>query len=152
MNSTTLSRLKTQLDCLPEIIGEANPEELRLRPPSGKWSAHENLAHLLRHHEIMIERIRKILSDDVTQLSRYSAEDDPEWPRYSALSTTEVVEQLRANRKRLVEMVEKLTPEQMRRVGVHARMGKMALSAWLEFFLLHEGHHLYIAFLRARGA
>jgi len=51
-----------------------------------------------------------------------------------------------------VATVQELTPEQMGRQGVHSRMGAMPLSAWLEFFLVHEGHHLYLTFLRARGA
>jgi hypothetical protein len=152
VNPSQLSRLQNQLDSLPEVLGLATPEELSRWPASGKWSAHENLAHLLRHHQIMMERIRRILSEDAPQLERYSAEDDPEWPRYTALPTNAVLDQLRSHRKHLITLVEELTPEQMGRKGVHSRMGALPLSAWLEFFLVHEGHHLYLAFLRARGA
>lgn len=152
MNPSTLSRLANQLECLPEVLGSATPEALRRRPASGKWSAHENLAHLLRHHEITLQRVKCILSEDAPRLDRYSAEEDPDWSRYVALSTDEVLEQLRMNRIRLIAAVEKLTPEQLTRVGVHTRMGPLQLSTWLEFFLVHEGHHLYMIFLRTRGA
>jgi uncharacterized damage-inducible protein DinB len=152
MNPSTLSRLMNQLDGLPEVLGSAPPQALRRHPASGKWSAHENLAHLVRHHEIMLERVRRILAEDAPRLDPYRAEDDPEWPRYAALSTAEALNQLRTNRRRLIAAVEKLTPEEMSRTGVHTRMGPMALSTWLEFFLLHEAHHLYVALLRARGA
>lgn len=152
MNPSTLSRLKSQLDCLPDVLGSATPEALRQRPASGKWSAHENLAHLVRHHEIMLGRVERILSENAPRLDRYEPEEDSEWPRYAALPTGEALEQLRLNRSRLTAMVEKLTPEQMARIGVHTRMGPLPLSTWLEFFILHEGHHLYVALQRARGA
>jgi uncharacterized damage-inducible protein DinB len=152
MNPSTLSRLANQLECLSEVLGSASPEALRRRPSSGKWSVHENLAHLLRHHEITLERMRRILSENEPRFDRYSAEEDSEWPRYAALSTDEVREQLRANRSQLIASIEKLTPEQLARVGIHTRLGALPLSTWLEFFLLHEGHHLYAVFLRARGA
>jgi uncharacterized damage-inducible protein DinB len=148
----TASLLLNQLDSLPEILGAATAEDLCRRPASGKWSAHENLAHLLRLHEVMIERIRRILSEDEPTLDRYSAEGDPDWPRYVALPTNAVLDQLRSHRQRLVATVQELKPDQTGRLGVHSRMGPMPLSTWLEFFLVHEGHHLYLAFLRARGA
>jgi uncharacterized damage-inducible protein DinB len=152
MKPSTLSRLKTQLDSLPDVLGAATPEELSRRPSSGKWSARENLAHLARHHEIMLARVRRILSEDAPRLDRYDAASDSEWPRYAAMSTGEMLEQLRMSRTQLIAIVETLTPEQMARVGVHTRMGPMPLSTWLEFFILHEGHHLYAVFQRARGA
>jgi uncharacterized damage-inducible protein DinB len=152
LNPHTLSRLLNQLDSLPEVLGAATPEDLCRRPASGKWSAHENLAHLLCHHEIMLERIRRIVSEDAPRMERYSAEDDAEWPYYAALPTNVVLEQLRSQRQRIIAIVQELSPDQMGRVGVHSRMGSMPLSTWLEFFLTHEGHHLYLAFLRARGA
>lgn len=151
MNSSTTSRLKTQLDCLSDVLGSAPPQALSQRTASGKWSALENLAHLIRHHEIMLERIRRILDEDAPALDRYNAEEDPDWPRCAALPLAEILEQLQANRQRLIAIVDRLTPEQMSRTGIHARMGPMPLSTWLEFFLLHEGHHLYTTLLRARG-
>ena len=48
-----------------------------------------------------------------------------------------------------------LTPEQLRRTGVHAKFGPMDVPRWLEFFLVHEAHHLYVSLQRlaeARGA
>ena len=152
MNLSTLSRLKTQLDCLPEALGSASVEVLLRRSLPGKWSAHENLAHLVRHHEVMLQRIQRILSEDPPKLDRYSAEEDPDWPACAALSPGIAIERLRVSRERLIATIERLTPDQMARTGIHSRMGPLSLSAWLEFFLLHEAHHLYLVFLRVRGA
>ena len=38
-----------------------------------------------------------------------------------------------------------LSPAETARTGLHPTFGEMDVTAWLEFFLLHEAHHLYIA-------
>ena len=152
MTPSIVARIKNQLDCLPEVLGSASRDSLHSRPVPGKWSAHENLAHLLRVQEVMFSRMERILVEDSPRLDRYDAQSDPDWPRYAALPTDQVLEQLVTTRKRLVATLEKLSPEALARIGVHSRMGAMPLVTWLEFFLVHEAHHLYATFLRIRGA
>jgi DinB family protein len=150
----TLRRLETQLQALSTILGKAAPSEIDARPPSGQWSARENLAHLARHHEVMLARLARILAEDEPLLERYRAEDDPEWPRWSARPARDVLKALPRLRARLVARARSLTPAQEQRVGVHARFGPMTVGRWLEFFLVHEAHHLYVVFARlaeARG-
>jgi uncharacterized damage-inducible protein DinB len=64
--------------CLQLLFGGRSPEAITRRPASGKWSAHENLAHLARIHEVYLDRIRRILSEKRPLLNRYKAEEDPE--------------------------------------------------------------------------
>ncbi len=151
LSKSTTSRLTTQLECLQVILGGRDAAVMRRRPASGKWSAHENLAHLARIHEIYLERIRRILSEERPQLPRYTAEDDPEWPRWVRMSTEEVVQRLTALRDELVRVVTPLSLDRLNRIGVHSALGGMTIPEWIEFFLLHEAHHLYAAMQRARG-
>ena len=37
------------------------------------------------------------------------------------------------------------------RVGVHPKFGEMTVALWLEFSLVHEGHHLYVVLQQARS-
>jgi len=151
LSQSTRSRLATQLECLQVILGGRDAAAINRRPASGKWSAHENLAHLARMHEITLERIRRILDEDRPTLNRYRAEDDPEWPQWTAMRTEEVVGRLSTLRDDLIQLVTRLSPEQLSRVGVHGALGGMTIPEWSEFFLLHEAHHLYAAMQRARG-
>jgi hypothetical protein len=41
--------------------------------------------------------------------------------------------------------------DQRSRIGIHGVLGGMTIPEWIEFFLLHEAHHLYVAMQRARG-
>jgi hypothetical protein len=152
MLSPSLSvRLATQLEALATALGDATPETLAHRPSAEKWSAHENLAHVARHHEVFLERVERILSEDAPQIARYRAEDDPEWPRWAALATATVLDRLKALRQQLVQRVTPLDDAELARIGVHSAFGPLPLAAWIEFFLLHEAHHLYVIMGRARG-
>ena len=112
---------------------------------------HENLAHLARHHTVVLDRVRKVLAEHRPKLPRYAAEEDAEWPVWSALSTDDVLTRLKTLREELAALVEGLTEEQLARTAVHSSLGEMSLPLWIEFFLLHEAHHLYVVMKRARG-
>ena len=142
-------RLRTQLDCLGLLL-EVPAEAMERQPAPGKWSARENLAHLARYHEVFRSRLEKMLLEDRPELPRYRAEDDAEWPRWQALPLLEILGRMQAARAELVEFVGALSPEQWKRVGVHSKFGAMSVELWIEFFLLHEAHHLYVVLGRAR--
>ncbi|HEY7509324.1 MAG TPA: GNAT family N-acetyltransferase [Vicinamibacteria bacterium] len=150
--ASSLERLRTQLDALPVILGDASAEALRRPRPSGEWSAHENLAHMARQQEVFRGRLERILAEEAPALPQYRAEDDPEWPAWAALATGEVLARLRAGRAELVGALGRLAPGDLERTGVHARLGAMPLALWIEFFLVHEAHHLYTILRRVRGA
>ncbi len=143
-------RLATQLDAIPALLGELEPALLTRRTSTDKWSAHENLAHLGRYQEMFIERIARILVEDRPQLARYRAEEDPHTPAWMALPTVEVLKRLRAGRERMISLVGGLSDRQLAREGIHQTFGPLTLTQWLDFFLVHEGHHLYVAVQRAR--
>lgn len=145
---TTRQGLCNQLDALDLLLEGASPTTLIWRPERDQWSAHENLAHLARHHQLMLDRLQRIVAEDKPQLGRYRAEDDPEWPAWAALSTNEVMGQLRALRRKIIEWSERCSDQDLDRIGVHPLFGEMTVAHWLEFFLLHEAHHLYVVMLR----
>jgi uncharacterized damage-inducible protein DinB len=147
----SFGRLATQLDALDMALEGVAAEQLEWRPPSGKWSARENLAHLGRQHEVFLERLRRILSEEAPALEAYRAERDPEWPRWAGMSAAEALSRLRALRDTLLEEAARLDARALARPGVHSRLGPMSLELWIEFFLTHEAHHLYVILKRARG-
>jgi hypothetical protein len=139
----TMLRLKIQLECLPLLVAGAGEESWEKRPAPEKWSARENLAHLARYHEMFLARIDRILNEDRPLLERYRAEDDPEWPRWMALPVRDVLAALHELRSEMIDGAASLTDEDLLRTARHARFGVMTLFEWLEFFLLHESHHLF---------
>jgi hypothetical protein len=149
---TTAARLRTQLDTLPLLLAGVDEAAADLRPAPGKWSAREQLAHLARHHLVTLERLRRILAETEPHLPRYSAENDPEWPRWAALPLATITAELAARRTDLVAAVAAIPPADLARRGVHPVMGAMPIPLWLEFFLLHEAHHLFGVLQLVRAA
>jgi uncharacterized damage-inducible protein DinB len=147
---STAIRLRTQLGCLPTILAGISEDSLDRRPLPEKWSARENLAHLARYHEMFLERIERIRREDRPLLARYVAEDDPKWPQWAAVPVGELLTRLRALRAQMLELVQQLSDAELSRTAVHSRFGEMTLVEWLEFFLLHEAHHLLVVMQRAR--
>lgn len=148
IGESTLLRLETQLEVIPVLLSGATPDAVLFRTSSGKWSAHENLAHLARHHAIFLERLNRILAENSPELGRYRAEDDSAWPEWSCLPTEEVLSRLTALRAEIVHFIKELSEEETNRAGIHPLFGEMSLSRWIEFFLLHEAHHLYVVMIR----
>ena len=148
LTQSTLLRLETQLEVLPLLLSGATSEAIMARPVSGQWSARENLAHLARHHDVFLERLQRILSESAPQLGRYRAEEDSVWLEWSSLSLEEVLLRLKALRGEIVNIARGLSPAEASRVGIHPLFGEMSLALWVEFFLLHEAHHLYVVMTR----
>jgi hypothetical protein len=147
-----LGRLGSQLDALGPILGGADEAELTARPAPGRWSAHENLAHMGAVQEALFRRLERIVGETRPELRRYRAEEDPEWPAWAALSPAQALERLRRRRGDLVARVAAMVPEEAGRTGVHSRYGEMDVTAWIEFFLVHEAHHLYVVMQRLAEA
>jgi uncharacterized damage-inducible protein DinB len=144
-NLTRLQRCETQLqDFLAVALNGVPAEELAAKDVPGKWSAHEQLAHLARYHQIFLQRIERILSEQTPEFPRYRAEDDPEWITWTSMPAQQVLGRLSSMRIKLMAQLRSLSEEDFERTGVHPKFGKMSLSLWLEFFLVHEAHHLYV--------
>jgi hypothetical protein len=143
-----LGRLHGQFDALSSLVKDVGSDAIDWRPPSGKWTSRENLAHLGRYHEVFLERIRRMLSEDCPSLARYRAEDDPEWVRWTALSTDDLLHRIRTLRRELTSLITGLSVFDLNRTGIHPLFGELTIPRWIDFFLLHEAHHLYTMMTR----
>ena len=145
-----LAWVDAQQDAIQLIAGGRTDGELREQPQPGKWSALQHVAHIGRMHEIYLARVQKILTEDAPALLAYRAEQDPEWPGWDALTLVEILSRLHDRRAKLVARLRTLSDDQWTRVGRHTKFGPLTLAEWIEFFLVHEGHHLYSALTLAR--
>ena len=148
----TRQRLATQLDVLRMFLEGPSAAYAEIAPEDGGWSAKENVAHLARHALVFLGRLDRILKEDRPDLGTYRPEKDPEWPVWRALPLDEALRRLQATRAQLLEWVEALSDEQAEQIGIHPQFGEWTIERWLEFFLLHEAHHLYFMVRRLAQA
>jgi hypothetical protein len=144
--SSLTERLKNQHKTIASIIIKLSNERLEYRPARGKWNIHENIAHLSRYQIVFITRIRKILIIDEPVFEIYKADDDKDFGLYKALTIYELLKKISSDREEIFHLVSHLPVDKLDRIGVHPKYGKLTISDWTEFFLLHEAHHLFTIF------
>jgi hypothetical protein len=142
--------LDAQAAALPRLVAGVPTAALDHRPSSGAWSAREHLAHLGRYHEVFVERLARMRREDVPRFARYRAEEDPGWTAWRDLPADLVLTRLRVLRAEFTAHVGGLTSAELAREGEHPAFGRLPVVLWIEFFLVHEAHHLYVLFQRAR--
>lgn len=147
----TRERLATQLDVLSVFL-DGRAADAEIAPRDGGWSARENVAHLARHAHVFLERMERILREDRPNLGAYRPEQDPDWPVWRTLPLDDALRRLRAVRARLLSWVDGLSEQDTRRVGVHPHFDEWDIPRWLDFFLLHEAHHLFFMVRRLAQA
>lgn len=140
------SRIQFQYITIEELIKNCTEDQLKVRTIPDKWSAFENIAHLVRYQVIFQERIDRILNTTSPSFDRYVAQSDPEFDQYLQNSLFDLMKSLGATRHQILKTLTTLTDTELKRIGVHPKFGELSLVQWSEFFLLHEAHHMYILF------
>jgi hypothetical protein len=146
MPSYISTGLHYQHKAILDIIDGLTDEHVRRQIISGKWSIFENIVHLQTYQHLLIVRVRHILQDDNPLFARYSAEGDPLFLENCGLTTREIMQDLITTRKEIANDMAQITEADLGKTGEHPAFGKMNILQWLNFFLLHEGHHLYVIF------
>lgn len=140
------TRLEYQHKSLMEIIDGLSDEQIRWQIIPGKWSIFENIVHLAVYQHAFIQRIEKILNKENPQFPRYTAESDPLFHDNCSKTTREIMNDLIATRREMIGKIFSLKQEHLQHTGTHPVFGEMNVIQWLNFFLLHEAHHLFTIF------
>jgi hypothetical protein len=143
LSSSIATRLQHQHHTISEIIGELPDSTLRRTVQPGKWSAFENIAHLAAYQPVFIARLERISREPSPLFGRYVAEEDPLFPGYLEHSTATLLEQIGADRSRIIAYLQDGGETLLAKTATHPRFGLLTTKDWTEFFLLHEAHHLY---------
>lgn len=144
--SSVTTRLEYQHKSLLDIIEGFSDAQIRLQVQPGKWSIFENIVHLQTYQHTFITRVRKILEEENPVFPAYTAEADPLFHDNCTKSSREVIQDLLATRKEIASGILSFREHDFERTAIHLRYGKMNLLLWLNFFLLHEAHHLFTIF------
>ena len=146
MPSSISTRLQYQHKSLLEILDGLSDEQIRQQINPGKWSIFENIVHLQTYQHTFINRIQKILDEENPVFTPYTAEADPLFHDNCTKSSREVMQDMLTIRKDFSACVLSFKETDLVKEGRHSVYGKMNLLQWLNFFLLHEAHHLFTIF------
>jgi len=146
MPSSISTRLQYQHKSLLDIIDGLTDEQIRRQIIAGKWSIFENIVHLSTYQHVFISRIKQMLEEDNPSFPRYTAESDPLFYDDCSKSSREIMQDLVTTRKEMAAGIISFKEADLDKTGQHPVFGQMNLIMWLNFFLLHEAHHLFTIF------
>ncbi len=147
LSSSILGRLKYQHETLHELIMGLSEQQLKEKLIPNKWSAFENIVHLAAYQPTFFQRMQIIVQKDNLSFERYVAEQDPLFNDYLKHTFKELMDDITAQRFLIYKSINHLSEPALRKVAVHPKFGRMNVNQWIEFFLLHEAHHLFAIFM-----
>ena len=142
----TLNRFSSQHKIIKHYIDDLPPEAIHNRLDPADWSIHETITYMCRYQSLLLDRLNCILDEIDPYFSIYQPNEDPEFRCLAAKTTGALLHQLYRVRAELLTYIENLGADQCARVGTHARLGRMNIPQWIEFFLLHEATQLFKIF------
>ncbi len=148
--SSIIDRLNTQHLTIKELIKNLDDEIINKEPEPGKWSIHENLTHIVSYHQILLYRMEEIIKSDNPYFDKYKTEDDPNFIKWQSIKTEELLTNLEEEREKVIDVINQFSEEELQKKGTHQKFGTMNMLEWIEFFLLHEAHHIYTIFKLSR--
>lgn len=146
MSSSLSTRLQYQHKCLVDIIDGLTDEQIRRQIIPGKWSIFENIVHLQTYQHVFILRVREMLEKQNPGFGSYTADADPEFLDNCHKTTREIMGDMITVRKQLAAEILTFPESDLVKTGTHPVFGEMTILQWLNFFLLHEAHHLLTIF------
>ena len=149
ISAQALNRFSSQHKIIKYYIDGLHPEDIYKRVSPDRWAIHEIIAYMCRYQYVFFSRIKSIMSEVNPFFEMYKPDDDAEFKFTAARTTGSLLHEIYRVRQEMIHQMEKLDDASGSRIGTHAILGKMALSQWLEFFLLHESNQLFKIFKAA---
>lgn len=129
-------------DTLARLIEGQPAGKLKHSPAPGKWSVCAILAHLADDELVTAWRYRQMIENDGAVLAGF---DQDEWARlgaYDSWEPTQALALFRQLREANLRMLERLTPQEWQRRGIHAERGPMTVQSLAGHMAGHDKNHI----------
>jgi len=137
------------VDVLRETPGAAaravatmTPEKVLTPEAPGKWSVAHVLRHLADTDVVWGWRMRLILAQDRPAITGFDQDLWAERLDYAHSDPNESLETFAILRRDNLRLIERATPEDLKRVGVHAERGEESAGYLLRLYAGHDLMHL----------
>ena len=127
---------------LEQFLAALPAPVLTMPEAPGKWSIREVVQHLADSELVGGFRLRMVMAHDRPPLAGYDQDLWAERLRYAEADVGDALEQFLALRRANVRLWARLTPEDLRRVGVHGERGEESLDRLRKLYAGHDRLHL----------
>ena len=134
--------LRDTLTKLPDAVAGLSTTELRRPEREGKWSIVQVLQHLADCEAVWTWRMRLILAQDRPPLTGFDQDRWAERLHYAESSPDEALEMFAVLRRANLRLLERATPQDLQRVGVHVERGEESVEHLRRLYAGHDLLHL----------
>ena len=125
------------------LVREVPVDVLKRRPVQGKWSAHEHACHLALVHRLFFDRLDEMLASPAPVITPYDpGQNDPD-DRLLKMDLDDSLEQYVEDRRRLVDRLRRLSPEEWSRKAEHGEYSHYSVFIMFRHLALHDFLHAY---------
>ncbi|KQL53921.1 hypothetical protein AN964_10705 [Heyndrickxia shackletonii] len=127
---------------LREAIEGLTDEEMRYKPGPDKWSIHQIIIHVTDSEISSTSRLKKVLAEHEPILNSF---DQDAWANnlgYDLLDREQYMLLFKLLRCSMQPILEHLTSEQSKRVGVYEDQGRFTFKQLLEYRVQHVRDHI----------
>ena len=108
-----------------------------------RWSPRQVIHHVADSEAQSYARLRRLIVEPGTQIQGY---DEGAWGEHSTLGYKELPIEISLNvfsavRASSLEILKRLTSEQLNNSGVHSESGEYSIKTWLETYIKHPVEH-----------
>jgi hypothetical protein len=123
-------------------VATLTPQQLKTFEAPGKWSVAMVLRHLADTDVVWGWRMRLILAQDRPAITGFDQDLWAERLDYANADPNESLETFAILRRDNLRLIERATPEDLKRVGVHAERGEESAGLMVRLYAGHDLLHL----------
>ncbi len=143
MLKQVLEILATTPEKLQREISTMSRREMQTRAAPNKWSVQEVLAHLADVEELgMRSRVAAMVEQENPTLPSFDQEARAAEMEYSKIDPRRSLASLARQRRANVQWLRKLRPAQLKRKGVHEKVGEISAEELITEWAFHDLGHL----------
>jgi len=137
-----LSILKGTPAAAAQAVDGLSPKKLRQPEAPGKWSMAQVLQHLADSDLVWGWRVRLILAQDRPQITGYDQDLWADRLHYEDADADRALETFKILRRDNLALIERASPDDLKRVGVHAERGEESVGYLIGLYAGHDLLHL----------
>jgi DinB superfamily len=137
-----LDVLRLTPEASQQAIAGMSANQLRTPEAPGKWSIAHVLRHLADSEVVWGWRMRLILAHDRPVITGYDQDLWADRLHYGEADIADALDAMRVLRRDNLKLLERATPGDLERVGVHSERGEESVGYLMRLFAGHDLLHL----------
>lgn len=141
-NRDPIEVLRSTPDALDQVLTSTPADRLRVPEMPGKWSMGQVLAHLADSDLVWGWRLRLVVAQERPPLTGYDQDAWADRLGYADADPARSIARFRVLREDNLWLIDRCSPADLGRVGVHVERGEESLAHHLRLYAGHDLLHL----------